>query len=401
MTLFRYTARDQLGSMKAGEIDAESADAARQWLQTQGLVMETFVSDAAADSTAAPRPAASPLSADEAEQLTHRVSRLSAAQLPLGDGLRAAAAETSSHRLAVMLRELADESDRGRSIDQALEDRRTLLPGHVQGLLRAAQRTGQLGHALFHVVELHHNLRALRNEVFAAFAYPALVLTLAAIIVVTTLLTIVGDFELMFTEFELKLPLATLLLFWWRREGLWLLLFGLVLLATGIVLVRWSISRPAWRRLIWAMPVLGEFWQWTAVAEFSRLLSMLLTYRVPLPESLRLVAEAARDKYLAQLCGKMAASIEAGRPFSTVLTEVGRFPDSLTPLIRWGECGDRLPEAFATVAAVFEERVRIRTVLLRSILPPAVYVVVGGFIAIVAIALFSPLLDLISKLSGG
>ncbi|MBW3599600.1 MAG: type II secretion system F family protein, partial [Planctomycetes bacterium] len=91
------------------------------------------------------------LAESDAEMLAVYVAELSAAGLPLAPGLRAAA-EESGGRLAAALRAMADGLDQGRSLEDVLSDPAARFPAYLQGLVRAALRTGQLGETLVDLV---------------------------------------------------------------------------------------------------------------------------------------------------------------------------------------------------------------------------------------------------------
>ena len=74
-------------------------------------------------------------------------------------------------------------------------------------------------------------------------------------------------------------------------------------------------------------------------------------------------------------------------------------PVSLVPLVRWGERVGLLHEAFGTGRELFDRRVRVRALMLQSILPPILFMLVACSVVMVIAALFAPLTSMISSLS--
>src|SRR5205814_1845300 len=93
-------------------------------------------------------------------------------------GLRAAADESDSSRIAAGLRALAAELERGQTLDECVARARH-LPPYVAGLIRAAQRTGDLGLTLATWTENRRSAHQYWRAALAALAYPALSLALA------------------------------------------------------------------------------------------------------------------------------------------------------------------------------------------------------------------------------
>jgi type II secretory pathway component PulF len=58
-----------------------------------------------------------------------------------------------------------------------------------------------------------------------------------------------------------------------------------------------------------------------------------------------------------------------------------------------------LDEAFGTARELFDRRVRVRALLLQSVLPPLLFVVIACGVVMVIGALFAPLINLIQGLS--
>ena len=88
-------------------------------------------------------PLAARLTPGESELVAIHVAQLASARLPLGEGLRAAAREAGSRRLARALARLGDAVQRGSSLAGALEECGGSVPPHLSTALMAAERSGR------------------------------------------------------------------------------------------------------------------------------------------------------------------------------------------------------------------------------------------------------------------
>ncbi len=219
MSTYRYIAKTLQGDETAGIVDAASLDAALQILVQRNL-LEIQVFALPDHPSAGPPPPVS-LTSREAGELSQHVAQVSTANLPLSAGLRAAAEETTSRRVALALRWIAGQLDQGRSLEETLTESGRLLPAHISGLILAAARTGSLGEALFELVELQQKTYSLRRELAGGLLYPLFVLLLATGILVLTGYYVTGAFKNIFSEFGLQLPMFTEMLLWWRDTGIW------------------------------------------------------------------------------------------------------------------------------------------------------------------------------------
>lgn len=390
MERYRYSATNSAGQTVTGELEARDFQAASQALAAQELTVTSLTPL---------RVAASPLSTAESEELAGHVSRVSASQLPLAAGLRAAAAECGSRPIAQALEKLAAQVEQGQSLEDAVTSHSGMFTASIGGLIVAAGRTGKLGIALTELLDHQRKTRTLRYFIWRGLAYPIFVGAFAAIILSVATFFVSGVYERMFVDFGLQLPIVTRLLFWWRDYGvLWLagvLLGGWALSA----LLRQSLGAARWSRFTASVPIVGPLNFWSAIAEWCGLLSVLTRFDIPLPEALRLSGASVRNAYLSHVVMSLAHSADQGRSLSDCLSSDRRIPVSLLPLIRWGERVGLLHEAFATGRELFERRVQVRSLLLRSVLPPIMFLLIASCALLLVMALFMPLFSLLQALS--
>jgi type II secretory pathway component PulF len=404
MVSYRYTAHDPEGRRVDGHVEAETVEEARRLLEEEGLqvleVMETEPSfpDAAPGDSGDAVPA-SRLSGDDAQELAENVAQLSAAGLPLSPGLRAAGDESDSPALARALYYLADQLDRGRSLDDVLESSREFMPAHLGGLIGAAARTSQMGPALTELMEHYRDTNELRYGIWRGLAYPFLVAGLATVILYCIVAFVAGDFEKIFDDFELELPLITAAFFWWREAGLVLLPVSLVVLVAIAVLLRWRLGAAGWRRCRASMPVVGPLWHWLGLLEWIGLMRVQIRYGATLLEALRLSADGVSDENVGRISRSLAEGIARGRNLSQMIAGERRIPASLVPLVRWGEEAGGLAEALEMGREMLEERVRIRSLWLKTALPPVLFIAIGCCVLLLVGALVMPLASLISDLT--
>lgn len=318
--------------------------------------------------------------------------------MPLAMGLRAAAQEADSARLAAWLVELASALERGGSLEDFFAKARG-LPPHLAGLLRASQRTGELSSTLTQWIENRRAAGLHWRRVISEMAYPSLSLVLAAAVFLLFALVVVPPFRLMFGEFGLKLPANTQAVLWLCDAGARILGSVLIVGAVGLLAVRLIGGRVGWSILISNLPLMGQAWHWTGVAEMLRCLALLVEQRIPLPEAMRLTADGILDAHVADQCRRLAARVENGASLTMALVHLRSLPLSIVPLVHWGERSATLPEALRSAAGMLEDRLKLHTGMVLQIVPPIMLLMVGGMAISMFIALFSPLLSLMQGLT--
>ncbi len=403
MTRFRYVASRSGAAQVAGEIESPTRDEADRQLRAAGYdSVEIVAADNSQPDVAGPRWTARATAA-----LVDQVSQLASDGLSLADGLRAAADESADRGSARAMRQLAEQLEQGQTLEDSLRRSSRSLPPYVQGLVLAAARTGRLGTTLHELSEQQRLVRESVMSVWQSVAYPLCVLTISLLLMLILPLLVVPEFKKMFGEMGLKLPAITMAVIAISDISVWLV-HNVVIWLPLLVVGGWIILRVILpgllghgvaRRVLYAAPGIGRLWQWTATAEFSHLLAVLLEAGLPLPEALRLTGAGLYDANYQDACRKMSVLAEQASSLSGCLDTAPGIPNSLLPLVRWGERTGEVADSLRTAAAMFIERVRLRSVLLRSIAPPMVFVVVLVVISLSVISLFLPLISLVTSLS--
>jgi type II secretory pathway component PulF len=318
----------------------------------------------------------SPLSTATVEAIVGHTAHVASTEMPLADGLRAAAAEASPGQLRRALRHIAARLERGESLEHCLADG-SRWPQPLAGLVHAARRVGEVGPMLAEWIENGQSARRHWRGVLAALAYPALSIVLFILVFIEFNVFVISPFKTLVEDLGLRLPMNTRAIFWLSTVGVQCLGVLAVATAIGLLGVRVLGGRAAWSGLVSNTPLIGVAWHWTGVVEMLRCLALLVQYRLPLPESLRLAAGGIADAYVAEQCRLLATRVEQGTSLTMALIGARTLPLSIVPLVRWGEQNDCLADALRTAAAMLEGRLRLRTGMLIQVVPPMVFVFVG------------------------
>ena len=336
---------------------------------------------------------------EEVGYMAETVADLSAEGLLLADGLRAAAKEAPTRRMANELRRIARQLEEGQSLETVLNSPQAGYPRHMQGLIRAALKSNQLAEVFGEMADHQRTVHELWRSVHSALAYPAILLAFAAMIGLWMDVFVIAEFAQMFLDFELSLPPATIAVIQLHRAGIWWLFLPMLGVLIAMVLFRLLGGATRWRRMLTTIPLIGPLWHWTGVCELARLLAVLLEQGTPLPEALRLAADGIHDVNMRQISLWLADGTERGQSLSALLDSTYRLPATLRPIVRWGERTGELGEAFRVAGAMYAKRVQMRADLVREAIPPLVYVALAITVGFVAIALLLPLVSMIQGLA--
>lgn len=344
--------------------------------------------------------AAEQLRTAEQRELVERLAELAQTGMPLPEGLRAAASETRSVRLARQFRKFATAFESGSKWDVAtLDESKSSVPPHILGAIRAGILSGNLGDALNGLVDQDRSYRDAWRQLVLALAYPLTLVVLTITLLLLALLLIVRPMKEIFADFGTELPVATQMWIQLSDALPELLLVISVSLALSLIALRLIGGRIGWSRFISGIPLFGNMIHLAGVSQMLRMLEVLVSQNLPLGEALRLTSSGAADANMQFVSQWLAKGVEAGVPLSDLMEATPRLPTVIVPIIRWGEKHGALGDAIRSSYDLLEGSIRHRGSMVATLLGPLMLIFVGVGIGLLAVSMFMPLVSLIQNLT--
>jgi len=147
-------------------------------------------------------------------------------------------------------------------------------------------------------------------------------------------------------------------------------------------------------------PILGGILRKVAVARFCRTLSTLLSSGVPILDGLDITARTSGNAIIERAILKTRTGIERGETVSGPLKDTNVFPSMVVQMINVGETTGALDTMLSKIADFYEEEVDSAVAGLLTLLEPVMIAFLGVVVGGIVIAMYMPIFDLISKLTG-
>lgn len=407
MTTFRYTAIGAGGERLAGVMDAATEAEVIARLQRQGAMPVR----------AEPADKASRWSGllqidlggrrglrkqDVADLIRELATMLTAGQ-DLDRALRYMQ-ETAPARTRPTITGLRDAVRDGSPLSVAMARYPTTFPAMHVGLVRAGEAGGNLGPTLARIADLLDRQRALASTVTSALIYPA-VLFLAMIGAVTLLLTqVLPQFVPMFEQSGVPLPASTQFLIaagnFVQADGVFLLLALVVLIFMARAVLRQPRLRLVVDRITLRLPVIGGLMKEILAARFTRVLGTLLLNGVALIPALAIVRDAMGNLAARTTVERASLTARGGGSLTRDLEAAGVFPARTIHLLRLGEETAQLAPMALRAADIHEEKTRLATQRLTSLLVPAMTILMGVAVGGIVASLMTAMLSLNNLASG-
>lgn len=400
MTAFRYTAIGPAGERLGGVMEAATAGEVIAKLQRQGsMPVKAEPADGASRGSFLRLEISRRrgLSKQDVADLIRELATMLSAGQDLDRALRYMQ-ETGPRRVRATVNGLRDAVRDGSPLSVAMARYPASFPPMHIGLVRAGEAGGNLGATLARIADLLDRQRALASTVASALIYPA-VLTLAMIGAVTLLLTqVLPQFVPMFEQSGARLPGSTQLLISAgavvQEDGWLLLLIG----SAAIVVARTALRQPKIRlvvdRILLRVPFVGGLTREILAARFARVLGTLLLNGVALIPSLAIVREAMGNQAGRLAVEQASVAARGGSALTPALETAAIFPPRAIHLLRLGEETAQLGAMALRAADIHEERTRLATQRLTSLLVPAITILMGVAVGGIVASLMTAMLSL-------
>jgi len=444
MPTYQYEAMDQSGQEIKDIIEAANEDEAQATIRQMGLFVTRLKVKKArkADAKQAAKKkgktfAIGGVGNKQLTAFTRQLSILQDAGLPILRSLKILSNQCKPGALKNCLIDVCDEIEGGATLSEAMAKCPKAFDRLYVNMIKAGEAGGALEVILKRLAEFQERSQALKRKVKGALVYPVVVVMFAVLILVFIMLKIVPAFEKIFADFEATLPTMTQTLIsvsQWVGKWWWLLPVIPLSIWLFIKLVRkFGPGRMGWDMFMLKMPIFGQLVEKNIIARTMRTLGTLVTSGVPILEALQITKETSGSAVFERLYQRVYEAIREGEAIARPLQENARLrfhpvaaffwcmfvagpvgllmyimrmnarvlDDMVVNMVDVGEETGELDTMLYKVADNYDEEVSVLTESLMSLLEPLLIIVLGGMVGFIVIALFMPLISLITELSKG
>jgi len=415
---FSYKALDAKGKFIDGFMDAASIEEVGTWLaDRQFQVLEISASSLGEVYSAARRKLS--LSPREMNFFLLQLSSLINAGCPLVQCLGALQRQAPQGSLKIILGELKDKIEMGKSFSEALKS----YPEVFSNLFITMVEVGEIGGILDQVMEryskIYESLFLIRAKILKSMIYPAILLTLTVGVAWALLVWV---FPLFIEQIEGRggiLPGPTRVVLYVSQtlvafsnyffaiprmiplsKFLVIPLYLTFVLSFAWVLLKKLLGLPLTRKIIDDFlihaPIIGRLFRQIELTLFSRTLGTLIKCGVPILTSLTAVEKALGNYVFKNALGEIRLGVSKGESLSYgMIKRRDLFPESLILMADVGERGGNVGDLMEKAADFFERDLETTIDTVVSLIEPALVIFLSIFVVTLALAMYLPLFDII------
>ena len=412
MAMFQYEAMDGRGQEVRAEVEAVSQEEAVSKIRALGhfpthirVKGKRAVAAAAGPKKKGKSFTIGRVGSKQLTQFTRQMSTLQDAGLPILRSLRILEGQTKPGVLRNALQDIIEDVEAGSTLSEAMEKHPRAFDRLYVHTVRAGEAGGVLDQILRKLAEFMEKAMALKRRVIGAMVYPAMVITVAVVILVAIMLFIVPKFKEIFDKFsipdmprptELLIAVSTAVGHYWYvipalPIGVWIILRFVKGSNAGRYAIDWIMMKT---------PIVGSIVNRQSIAKFARTLGTLIAAGVPILEALNITRETVGNAVVGRALSQVHDSIREGESIAGPLRQSGVVDPIVVNMVDVGEETGELDKMLIKVADTYDEEVDHLVGSLVSALEPVMVIFLGGSIGFIVISLFLPLVKLIQEVGG-
>jgi type IV pilus assembly protein PilC len=399
VSTYIFKAMDLAGAPMRGQVDAESKQAVSDQLRARGLVILEI----------AEKHHSREINVDLFERITlsdlsifsRQLATMVSSGMTILRALFVLEEQTEVKKLKAVIVTVRKDVEAGLAFSVALGRHPKVFSPLFVAMVRAGEIGGVLEDSLMRIASQLEKEDALRRQVRSAMVYPAVVVSVALLVMIVLVVYIVPVFAGVLKQFatnaaSAQLPAMTQITvnFSHAMTNYW---YAFIIGAGAITFGfrRWKTSesgRPQWDMLRLKLPFkIGDIVQKIAIARWARTFSALTAAGVPLLEALDITGLSAGNEVVARAMADVVDSVKRGGTIAEPLKESPVFPMMVSHMVAVGESTGELDSMLAKIADFYEERVASAVKALTSIIEPVMIVFIGGMVGFIVIAMYLPL----------
>ena len=439
MATFQYIAKDAAGNETRGQIEAGDRASAIAAVRAQGL-LPTALGEV---KKAAAAPAAQPvkkgakktvpaggsakkgggLASKEIKikmpkwlqgkvktkvltQFTRQLATLVNAGLPLMRGLEVLKRQMKDPQMNEALVGISENIAAGGTFSESLTQYPKIFDNLYVNMVKAGEAGGVLEVVLGRLAEFAEKSEKIKNKVKGAMIYPIVVLVAAIGITAFLLVAVIPKFKQVFNDMlgGAALPAITQAVIdlseWVQHNGL-----TIAIIVAAVVVIKKVVGKtPAGAKfydlLSLKMPVTGTLVQRTAVSRVTRTLGTLLSSGVPILQSLVIVRDTTGNRIVSQALQNVHDAVKEGEGMTQPLAQCPVFPPMVVSMVEVGEETGALADMLTRIANTYDDEVDNAVAGMTAAIEPALIIVLAVVVGTIVIAMFLPMIKIISSVSG-
>lgn len=296
------------------------------------------------------------------------------------------------------LESLIEQIAGGKSFSQAISLHQNAFSNLYCQVAKAGEEAGNFDESLTYIADYMERREDTKKAVQKAVMYPAILLGVSVIVVILLITLVLPTFVDMVSSLGGELPLLTRIVIaagdFFGNNAVLIISLMFFLIVAAFAYRMTPTGKRQTDRLLLSMPVTSYFVKIINMSNFCQTAATLIRSGVTLPRTLSICNDIIGNSTIKKSLTAAKEKVMQGKSLSQSLAETDLFPQAAWEMIAVGEKAGKVEAALTTVANYHSQKMERRITNLTSIMEPAMILVVGIIVGIIALTLISTMYSL-------
>ena len=392
---FAYTAKDAAGNIRKGVMTAEDEQEFLAKIREKGMYVTDYKERQTNTKTL------KKFRTKDLAFCTRQMAAMLTSGLTLVKALDILCKEQESEAARNVWRDVYENVQKGESFSDALEVHGSVFPTLMTSMVGAGEASGQLDVIMQRLSDYYANQNKISNTIKSAMVYPIILAVLTIAVVIGVFVFIMPAFEQLYED-PTQMPALSRAM---MNIGKFLVNHWLIMilaLAAIIFIIVYAMKLPdvrmKWDRFIIKGPAFGKLVVKIYTARFAQTMASLYSSGLPMVECLKRSADTLNNTYISMKFRDIIDEVKSGETLSSSVQRADIFDSMFCSIIFVGEEAGALDEILQKTAEFYDEEADSAVKRLCAMLEPAMLIIMGVVIGLVAGAFFPALYDSIGHI---
>lgn len=401
MRKYKYTATDQQGRKVKGTFVADNESEMKKLLLKAGYYVTSYHEVAGKDLSSF-FSVSGKIKTKELNQFCSQFSVMISAGISIVEAIKTLKEQNFSTLLKSTLNKIDDDLKQGLILSDAMLKYPKVFPPFFANMVFVGESAGCLDRVLITVAEYYETEEKTKKKFKSALAYPIVLIVMLIGIVIIMMGFVIPSFINSFAKMNVEMPALTMAIFnmslFFQDNWMFILAFVAVFIIIIWALNRLESVKTFSDRLKVTLPISKKINMAIFTSRFARSLGLLLSSGADTLSALETLHKTIDNRFLKKQFSKVINNVKMGMSLSGALNAEMKISPILTQMIIIGERTGELDQVLLKTAPYFDQEAEAALNLITTIIQPVVLGLIAGIIAVLFIAMYSPILGMITNL---
>lgn len=401
MNKYSYVARTLEGKKVKGTFIAEDETFVRESLAKSNLFLISIKksSNSAQASFFSLR---SKVGINELTSFCKQFSVLISSGISIIDSINTLKEQPYSGLLKRTLNKVLDDLYEGLMLSESMKKYPKVFPKFFVSMIYVGETSGKLSDVLISVANYYTRERKNKSKLRSALSYPIVLVVMMIAVLVVMLNFVIPSFISSFQQMNIEMPALTMFLFnmsiFFRENWQYVGLGILIIVFTIFLISRTKKGRYFFDMCKVTLPVFKKINMAVFTSQFVQSLGLLLSSGLDIVSALEAISNIIHNKYLEKQFARVILDVKKGIPLSNAIEIEMKMSTVVTEMIAVGEKTGKTDKMLLQTNDYFDQEVEKALNLITTTIQPILLAVLGIFIAILFIAIYAPILSMITSI---